>query len=304
MGTAFRRVINEAVTFGVDPNSPCPCGTKIPASRCCLTDKGFIKKPACTIPNSPKTQNSRIGCYASLLKDCSSTLSREHFISESLLHLLNKNSDLRASGLAWLSEGEEKILPPNALASNILCTRHNSALSSLDSIAVRLFQAFNEENAAHSGNQELYLFSGHDIERWLLKILCGLVYSGNFTHTHKNSHSLDEKWLEILFGYAEFGNEQGFYVCNQPGERHEGPRGVKVGVIEREGQISGIGVWVCGYELILSMNGFPKRIFDGRSVVYRPLEFYTVGPSYEKSIVLSWNGNADLGTISLQVGET
>lgn len=303
MNTGFRKVIDEQVIFSVDKNSPCPCGTDIPSVKCCLTENGFIKIPASTSPKQPKTTNSRNGCYASLLNDCSATLSREHFVSESLLHLLNISNDLRVSGLPWISEGEEKTLPPNALASNILCTRHNSSLSSLDDIAIRLFQAFNEDEAGDSGKKELYLFSGHDIERWLLKILCGLVYSGNIDNTPKNTE-INQNWLDILFGYSDFNDEQGLYVCNEPGQSMEGPNGVKIGIIENSDGISGVGVWVCGYELILSLSGFSKRVFDNKNVVYRPLEFYVIGSSYEKSVLLSWNGYADLGTISLKLNET
>lgn len=68
------------------------------------------------------------------------------------------------------------------------------------------------------------------------------------------------------------------------------------------GQLAGMGLWICGYELILSMSGFPSRLFDGREVAYRPLEIYATGRDYEKSILLSWDGAADLGTISVNVG--
>ncbi len=65
-----------------------------------------------------------------------------------------------------------------------------------------------------------------------------------------------------------------------------------------------MGLWICGYELILSMSGFPSRTFDQREVAYRPREFYATGPDFEKSILLSWTGIADLGTISVNIGGT
>ena len=65
-----------------------------------------------------------------------------------------------------------------------------------------------------------------------------------------------------------------------------------------------MGLWLCGYELVLSMSGFPSRKFDGRQFAYRPLEFYTTGYEFEKSVVFSWEGEADLGTVSLEIERT
>ena len=186
----------------------------------------------------------------------------------------------------------------------MLCARHNAALSPLDAIAVRLFQAFDEGGAAGSGQQLLYLFSGHDIERWLLKILCGIAYSKNLTLETEADISIPKHWLDVLFGYTEFPDHQGLHVCISRGHRFEGPHGIAMRAITGRGRLTGIGIWVCGYELILSMSGIPSRIFDGRRVVYRPLEFYITGREFEKSIMFSWDGEADLGTVSLKIGGT
>ncbi|MFQ5853650.1 MAG: SEC-C metal-binding domain-containing protein [Candidatus Binatia bacterium] len=192
---SFRNVVGGEVRFSIPPNSPCPCGSGEAASRCCLTAAGFRKVPASTVPPAPRTHDSLESCYVSPLADCSSKRSREHYISESLLHYLNRNNDLTVSGLPWV-EGEHQVLPPSAVSSRVLCERHNSALSPLDVIAVRLFQAFDEEGAAGSGQQLLYLFSGHDLERWLLKILCGITCSKNLPLDVEADLS-----IEILVGY-------------------------------------------------------------------------------------------------------
>ncbi|MHC4740345.1 MAG: hypothetical protein ACYS8Z_00380 [Planctomycetota bacterium] len=238
------------------------------------------------------------------MADCSSILSREHYISESLLQYLNQKNDLTVSGFPWVKKSNAQVLGPKALAAKVLCERHNFALSPLDTIAVRLFQAFDEEGATGSGQKLLFLFSGHDLERWLLKILCGITCSQNLALDGKVDISIPKYWLDILFGDAEFPNGQGLYVCKSPGHYFEGPRGLKLQVIAGNGQLTGMGLWVCGYELVLSMSGFPSRSFDGRKFAYRPLEFYTTGQDFEKSVVLSWVGDADLGTISSHIGGT
>ena len=236
------------------------------------------------------------------LSDCSLKLSREHFVSESLLELLNRDNDLRVSGFRWQEAGQEKVLSPNALASRVLCDRHNTALSPVDEIAVNLFTAFNEEGATRSGRQLLHLFSGHDLERWLLKILCGFVYSRNLWSTDGTEVSIPTNWVQILFGNADFSDGQGLYICTQLGHQFSGPFGLKLRPIGDSNGLNGIGVLVCGYELILSMTGFPSRSFDGRAFAYRPAELYVTGPAFEKSILFSWQGAADLGTISFEIG--
>jgi len=300
---SFRSVKNGKVCFSISPNSLCPCGSQISASQCCLTAMGFHKVPALTVPPPPKTGKSIKSCYANCLTDCESQRSREHYISESLLEYLNRNKGLRLSGFPW-NKGGEQTLPPSALTSKVLCKRHNSALSKLDSIAVRLFQAFDEEKVSESGQQLIFLFSGHDIERWLLKILCGLIFSKNVSLEDEADLSIPDYWLRILFGEAEFSEEQGLYVCKSRGHRFVGPKGLQLQVITGSDRLTGMGLWICGYELILSMSGFPARVFEGREMVYRPLEFYATGRDYEKSILLSWNGAADLGTISVSIDGT
>jgi hypothetical protein len=300
---SFRKIVDGEVRFSVSPHSPCPCGSQIASLQCCLTPTGFHKKPALTAPPAPKTGETFEPCYANCLFDCNTSRSREHYISESLLRYLNRKNGLRVGGLPWI-KGKDQALPPSALTSKILCKRHNSALSKLDAIAVRLFQAFDEEGASGSGQHLMHLFSGHDIERWLLKILCGITRSKNVSLEQEVDLSIPDYWLRVLFGREEFPAEQGLYVCKSCGHRFEGPQGLQLRTITGRGRLTGMGLWICGYELILSMSGFPSRVFDGREMVYRPLEFYASGSNFEKSIMLSWDGAADLGTISVSIGET
>src|SRR3990172_12442418 len=99
---SFRSVIDGEVRFSLSPRSPCPCGSRESASNCCLTATGFRKIPASTSPPPPKTGESLASCYANCLADCDSQRSREHYISESLLHYLNRENDLRVGGLPWV----------------------------------------------------------------------------------------------------------------------------------------------------------------------------------------------------------
>ncbi len=296
----FRSWNNGVVNFTIAPESPCPCGSQRRLSQCCGADSRLHKRPAATAPPPPQTGERIEGCYAACLGDCGSMLSREHYISESLLRHLNRNKDLTIGGLSWMG-GETKVLPPDALASKMLCDRHNSALASLDDIAVHLFRAFDEEGAIGSSEQRLYLFSGHDLERWLLKVLCGMASAKSLSLDVERDLSIPQSWIDILFGDRVLSDGQGLYVCNAVGHQFDGPRGVTIQAITGRAGITGIGLSICGYELVLSMSGFGGRMFDGRRFVYRPMEFYTTAQDFEKSVVFSWVGEADQGTIHCRI---
>lgn len=113
-------------------------------------------------------------------------------------------------------------------------------------------------------------------------------------------------WLKILWSNVPFADGQGLYLCKAKGHQFSGPSGLAIQAISGDGRLSGIGVSICGYELVLSMSGFPSRKFDGRDFAFRPLEIYATGDDFEKNVVFSWDeaAPADLGTISVRVGET
>ena len=67
--------------------------------------------------------------------------------------------------------------------------------------------------------------------------------------------------------------------------------------------IGGLGLWLCGVELFLSMTGFPNRRFDGRDLLYRPLEIHTVGRKFERSLGFSWTTPGDNGTITMTLAD-
>jgi hypothetical protein len=112
------------------------------------------------------------------LASCKGKISGEHLISKAVIEVLRDDGEFTVSGVPWLAVGQEKSVGINSLVANCLCEKHNNALSDLDSAAALFITALREclESAAAS---EPYLFSGHDIERWLLKTLKAMAASGN-----------------------------------------------------------------------------------------------------------------------------
>ena len=49
----------------------------------------------------------------------------EHLISESVIRVLMADGEFSVSGLPWLDQGVEKLLPVEAFRTNCLCAKHN-----------------------------------------------------------------------------------------------------------------------------------------------------------------------------------
>lgn len=130
-----------------------------------------------------------------------------------------------------------------------------------------------------------------------IKVLCGLTVVNNFGGKHGATNEVERRWIELLYGRADFQGDAGLYVCREPGNEFVGPFGAIWKSVIDSGRIAGIGVILCGLELVLSLDGFPDRRFDDRAFVYRPHEIHVTGKDYEKSLLFSWQGKADLGSI-------
>src|ERR1700737_4304593 len=145
--------------------SPCRCQSSKAAGDCCFDGRKWHKTPA-ALGLKSLPQNAVVDkCYMKELGSCGGSISGEHLISRSIIEFLKLDGDFVVSGLPWLEEGKSKSLAPKNLTANCLCSKHNSALSPLDSAALAHFTAVRAcwEN---EGPALRYLVSGHDLERW------------------------------------------------------------------------------------------------------------------------------------------
>ena len=262
--------------------------------------QGFRKKRAKTSLPLPRTNFTLNGCYAAQLQDCSRSFDREHFVSKSLLKEIERKGGLRVTGFPWQAKDTTDWIPPQAIAASVLCKRHNQALSPLDAIAARLFRAMDESVLVPS--PQLYLFCGHEIERWLLKLLCGAGFSGNFTAPTK-SQPIPIEWLRILFGRDDFPDQTGLYTPTRTNDFAPLATGIGYGpILHKAFGVVGLQVLLCSYQLSLLMQPVPDRTIAGVPVAWRPMELHTTGPNYEKSLMFSWDGPADLGSLEIAIG--
>lgn len=230
-------------------------------------------------------------------------------MTEAILKRLNagrneQGAQLKVSGYSWLDPDTVVSLPPSALGSRVLCRRHNSALSGLDHQATRLFDALDSLDAGKG--TRLFLFSGADIERWLLKVLCGHASTGcNLFPHHDCDCTVPDRWVQIVFGAADFEPGQGLYVSRTRGEAVGGPRDAAFSPIGWRGRLAGATVSLVGVTFVLLMHTEhpQRREYFGRSYVHRPLELWFYNAHSGTSIMLSWPGSADLGTIQYRLQE-
>jgi hypothetical protein len=158
-------------------SAPCRCGSGKRAGTCCLGKTGWYKTPA--LVNLPNTghNGSHPRCYLQGLHTCSDKISGEHIISETVLRAVAPDR-LIASGFHWL-RGDERPVAYSSLTTNNLCIVHNSRLSDLDAAAGRFFDAVKQCDLNRSETGCDFLFSGHDLERWVLKTTANIVASKN-----------------------------------------------------------------------------------------------------------------------------
>lgn len=205
--------------WGPDREDECLCGSRRKARSChALKGGGWSAEPWRAPLVGARTGYSHPICYAKALADCSSKVSREHYISAGLLKEIGGNPLMQ--GLPFL-EGESKRLSVAALASKMLCERHNHALSPLDAESLRAFAALRRFESNYRDGQvppsfDSVLVSGPRLEAWLLKTGFGILAAGLARLEGAPAtgwrDSSDELLLNVLFGDQLMPQNWGMWV--------------------------------------------------------------------------------------------
>jgi hypothetical protein len=252
-----------------------------------------------TTPPPPATGHQHPKCYAAGLSDCSDKISKEHYVSKSVLLAIGERPE--ASGLAFLAD--EKPLPPAVLTSKILCERHNHALSPLDAAATEFFNTLRGFDAGLADDvaepsAETRTSSGDDVERWCLKTLAGLVHAKAVSSSGLRP---ELRYPEILFSGRPWPPHWGLSVSTS-GEQRYAFRGLGVNtqVNEADGSIWAAEFNIAGFSFLLHFGRA-----GGISAAYRPsgIRFARSKGSATKTLLLRWSGGSrsDL-VLATQVG--
>jgi hypothetical protein len=208
-------------------------------------------------------------CYARSLRDCSERISREHYVSAVVLRGVSVGE---ACVLVQnLSFQQTKDTPQkmgiSSLVGKILCRKHNSALSGLDDAGKTLFDGMDRMDAT-SGKagekHETSVVNGDDLERWMLKILCGGLFSGIMTVPEGTMKGVCPPLdlLKILFQNAQFPDGQGLYFrAGTPGEAFStDPAVLKLVVSYDKNVVTGLRMWVFNFEFHLVLVHLPPTL--------------------------------------------
>jgi hypothetical protein len=278
------------------PDDLCPCDSGKPSKLCCRTPLGWMKEPTrIAIKHGGRPLPK---CYAHTLGSCGTVMTGEHAVSKSVLKVVGQ--EITAKGLGWLADGETRDLRPEAFASNILCNIHNNALSPIDEEGTRFVQTMAQlkEEIARGVRQTVFkIFSGEDIERWLLKVLIGGIASKTFAYLDGKAVTLHQdlpdvaRLVDLLFGRTPFAPPVGLYSL-MPHKReisiHQG-RGISMAPILSEAGVVGLQVTLihCFMGFMTQNVGCPNSEYE--SVVYRPRFFrFREAGGVIRHIELTW----------------
>jgi hypothetical protein len=228
-------------------------------------------------------------------------------VSEAVLRVIQKEG-LVASGLPWMKAGEQKI-GLNTIIGKCLCTTHNSALSDLDSTAANFFRAFEECDLHRSGEPKRFLFSGHDIERWLLKTLAGFAASQNLANKGEKLPGTFHPLVSVsrmLEDVTTWPPTAGLYFTQKLGQEFlRGDHFWMAPLSNEASDLAGVIVSIQGFQftfLAMPTQASPEVV--KKSAVYRPQQIVFNMPQTRNVIELSWNERRDHAQIQATFGMT
>lgn len=208
----------------------CPCRSGKQYGQCCGVRGGWpdLAIPP-FLPKAKAAEAPHDECYMASFGGCGGTISREHYISESILEEIG---DLDMGGLPWVEEGKTLRLPASALAANVLCKDHNSAYATLDDLGLRNFRNLKratEEIIKFSSKVSHTLMSGSAMELWALKCLAGMYYgrvAAADRHRLRDVREMNIDLLREIMMTRRFPPDCGLYVRT----RDVDPKGIDVAI--------------------------------------------------------------------------
>lgn len=231
-------------------------------------------------------------CLFAYRRSCSPKITREHYISSSVLRLLNNVGlkNLKISG--FRNSKEFKSIAIKGMTAKILCRTHNSMFSRLDGEIARLARAI--QNHFEVGEDKEYLFSGHDIERWLFKVAIGMQYGKILEAPFDDRFLRSRSFLDCMIVPVIQNKAGGLYVTNLG-------KNVFLDYVEfsvqswnltRTGNFCGITFCFFGIPLTLLFHGdkWIEQAAESLNSQFRPHVLILEGRHKTTRIWLSWHG--------------
>jgi hypothetical protein len=215
-------------------------------------------------------------CWAHSLGDCVGGLTGEHTVSQGLFD----TNEIMVQGFRWCPDAPKKI-GLASLVANILCKKHNSGLSDLDSAAKDAFNVFREAVRLNNVRQKMkrppvwnirrLTIDGPRLERWLLKTLINVGFGGDWAIGEGNhpKGTVSPELVEIAFGHRSFSEWAGMYTIARAGQQMDSMDRVNVMPLTQGTNPNAARFNFRGYSLFLNLlaKGFQM---DGQSnLLYR-----------------------------------
>jgi hypothetical protein len=180
-----------------------------------------------------------------------------------------------------------------SLAAKVLCSKHNSQLSAFDVAGFSLVSGMDRIDCAAGKVEEEHetvQICGDDLERWILKTLCGGLFSGNLRGGSLKGVCPPREWLEVLFEKQRMLRGCGLYVrAGTPGI----PFATDPSILKMDPVVSecdlvvGLRIWVINFEFVLLLAplqlGVPRMLEYAQ---YRPGGIVVQGSN--KRIQMTW----------------
>jgi hypothetical protein len=255
---------------------------------------GWYKKPEVVRLKETGMSGSHDGCYLRGTQACCTKLSGEHLISETVLNVLAEKQ-VEVSGLPWL-KGETKKLGFDALTSKCLCRTHNSALSPIDTVGGKFFDAIQKCGTGNTGPTYNFLFSGHDIERWMLRTLAAFAVSKNFAI---DGARIDDAFAErlrlseLLEDTRQWRPPLGMYLMQGIDHQFAWRESIQFAPILKRGteEVVGITTDIQGFQVgllaadhVIAGTGLDKAVYRPRRLIFKMGRL-------THTIDFSWNDN-------------
>jgi hypothetical protein len=226
-------------------------------------------------------------CYAESLGDCRGGMSREHFISKSLLQQLDRS--FTAEGFDPSDRTRMATVSAASLAAAVLCEGHNTRLSPVDAGAAPFFAAcrrFDHElGRPTSPPMDTIVADGSLVERWMAKALLGLLARAGSTGVPSPEHSA--QLLAVAFG-SPSRPPHGLYLDAAPGHAmYSEPDFSLVTLTRPNGECAGV-FFAAGSLRWIYPLGQPDLL---PPEAYRPNAVILRAPGKERRLELTWPGD-------------
>jgi hypothetical protein len=233
-------------------------------------------------------------CYARAAGYCSTKLSAEHFLSSVMLETLMVDyRGLFIRGVPWADGG--RWVRPETLTAKVLCDAHNNAMSPLDGFGGLFFNEYRRIHAdllRDSAVSTVIRFNGFNLERLMLKMLCGLLASGNAAiRGQVLPRDVPEQWLSVLLGHADFAGTAGLYVSGRVREQVQTRTDqISFGPVFLGERVAGVHMGLPLFQATLITRPVPQNA-EGlihQHSVYRPSTLRWTDGRAEHNVSLDW----------------